>query len=83
MQLSEGRMQRRCEAKLFSVMSHDVTRGKWHNLNHKRVSLNIRKFFLWCENDQGVAQVALKCGVSTVGDPQKPSGHDPGELDPL
>lgn len=46
-QLSEGRMWRRCVARLFSVMSRDVTRGKWHNLNHKRVPLNIRKGFIY------------------------------------
>lgn len=45
----------------------------------QEVPSELRKHFFYCEDDQALAQVVQKGGVSIVGDIQKPSQHDPGQ----
>ncbi|KAK4824359.1 hypothetical protein QYF61_013694 [Mycteria americana] len=68
-------------ARLFSVVPSNRARGSGHRPKHGGFPLNIRKhFFTEDEGDQALAQVVQRaCGVSILGDIQKPFGHGPGQ----
>ncbi|KAK4823748.1 hypothetical protein QYF61_006017, partial [Mycteria americana] len=59
----------------LTVMGQEAVGTK----RNRTFPLNIRKHFHH-EGDRALAQVALRgCGVSHLGDIQKPSGHSPGQ----
>lgn len=69
------------EARLISVEPSDRARGNGQKLKHRKLHLNIMKHFFYCEGGQVLAQAAHEdCGVSVLGNIQKPPGHGPGQL---
>lgn len=59
----------------------DRTRGNGHKLKHGRLCLNLWKSFFYCESYGAQARVAQRgCVVSILGDIQRLSGHDLGQL---
>ncbi|KAK4811742.1 hypothetical protein QYF61_005310 [Mycteria americana] len=66
------------EKRLRGISS--MTRDNGHKLKQE-VSSEYQKMLFHCESDQALAQIAWKgCGVSILGDIQKPCGHGPGKL---
>lgn len=55
----------------FSLVLRVWTRDNEHKLKHRRFLLNIRKYFLYSENDQALSQVVQgDCEVFILGDIQ-------------
>lgn len=53
------------------------TKGNRQKMKHREFPPNIK--VLYCKCDQALGEVAQRCcGVSLLGDIQKPSGHGPG-----
>jgi len=69
------------EARLFSLVHSDGIRSNRHKLKSKRFFLNIRKYIYHSEGDCAPVQLSQGgCGVSILGDIQKPAGEGPGQL---
>lgn len=70
-------------ARPFFVVSCDRARGKGHTLKHKSFHLNIRKQFFTVRVTEHQNKLSIEvCGVYTLGDIRKPSGHNPGQTAP-
>jgi len=59
--------------RLFSVMPSARTRGNGHKLKHRKLALNIRNHFFYCEGDRLLREVVespsleiLKSRLDTV-----------------
>ena len=64
-------------ARLSSVVPSGRTRGRGHQLKHRRFHLNLRKCFF--TGDGALAQVARGHCVIILGDIKKLSRHGPGQ----
>jgi len=65
------------QARLFSMVPSNRTRGKGHKLEHRKFHLNMKKNF---EDDKALEQAAKRerdCVVSFSGDIPNPSGCFP------
>jgi len=66
--------------RLFSVVPSDSTRGNGAQTETQEVPSEHEETLFYCEGHRALAQVAQRgCGVSHLGDVQKPSGHGPGQ----
>jgi len=63
----------------FSVVPSDRTRGNEHKLTHGRFIFNIRKHIFAVRVTDTDTGSQRSCGVSILGDIQKPSGQGPAQ----
>lgn len=69
------------EDRAFPVVPSDRTGGTGHKVKYTKVTLDIREHFFYCEGGWEPTQGAQGgCRISILGDIQRPSGHDPGQL---
>ena len=69
------------ETRLFSVVPGDRTGDKGYKLKYRKFCLHKRKKLLHSVSEQTLEEVAQRgCGVSILGDTQKPTGDGPKQL---